>query len=476
MVVQRVLVLGAVCWGVVSGIADAAGPGVPSVQATAADYFGYAADPDTLPAYYRQGPVAAANNTPTGADANPITNAGAELGRVLFYDGRLSHNDGASCASCHVQENGFGDPNQFSEGFEGGLTGRHSPGLTNAAFYARGRFFWDERAETLEEQVLMPIQDQVEMGISNLEDLEDKLQATEFYPTLFERAFGDSEVTSDRIAKSMAQFVRSMVSYQSKFDTAIQAGSVQNPDFEAAGFTQQEQDGHALFAANCNRCHGGAAHIANAPENIGLDATNIDDPGTDLAETGVEAGFKVASLRNIAVRGRFMHDGRFASLEEVIEFYSSGVQNNPELSRGIPVGGFGFSAADQAALVAFLETLTDEAFLSSELFSDPFVQLDGDYNGDGVVDTDDYLVWKNDFNTLADEFAPLMADGNNDGIVDAADFAIWRDNLGARWDDGTGFAAASVAAGAAAAAVPEPATMILLAFGALALRWRRRGG
>lgn len=432
----------------------AASPGVPEISSTPAGYIDYAIT--NAPAYYKSGVVAAQDNTPGN---NPITDAGAELGRVLFYDQRLSHNDGASCASCHVQENGFADPAQFSEGFEGGLTQRHSPGLANAAFYQRGRFFWDERAATLEEQVLMPIEDSVEMG-SSLDELEDELQATEFYPVLFERAFGDSQVTQERMAEAMAQFVRSMVSYQSKYDVARSAGAEGSAAFQSQ-LTTLENEGHTLFAEDCAQCHRGASHSADQPHNIGLDATNADD-------AGVNGEFKVASLRNAAVRGRFMHDGRFSSLEEVIEFYSSGIQDNPDLNtRRLDVGGFGYTEAEEAALLAFLNTLTDDVFLTSDLFSDPFVDLPGDFNGDGVVDVDDFEVWRNDFGAVAEEFAPLMADGNSDGVVDAADFTIWRDNLGSRWDDGLGFASASLAA------APEPASIALVLFTWLACLPRR---
>ncbi len=128
------------------------------------------------------------DNTP---DDNKVTDAGATLGRVLFYDQKLSANETISCASCHQADHGFSDPNIFSEGFEGGLTRRHSMGIVNARFYADGRFFWDERAKTLEEQVLMPFQDEVEMGLT-LAELIDIVKEQSYYPPLFEDAFGDS--------------------------------------------------------------------------------------------------------------------------------------------------------------------------------------------------------------------------------------------------------------------------------------------
>ncbi len=439
-----------------SSCIHAASPGVPSLDSTSKDYVNYAED--SLPAWFTSALMQNADNTPVD---NPLTNDGAELGRVLFYDARLSHNDGTSCASCHVQENGFSDPNQFSIGFEGGLTGRHSMGLSNAKFYERGAFFWDERAATLEEQVLGPIQDSVEMG-SNLNDLVGELQQTDYYPVLFERAFGDSTVTSDRMAKAMAQFVRSMASYQSEYDQALAAGTGpaanRTPNFAAVDSIDNPTaatEGHAIFAQNCAGCHRGDAQIGVNVENIGLDAVDTDEGAGD-------GEFKVPSLRNIAVRDGFMHDGRFATLEEVIDFYSDEVQNNPNLARPIPVGGFGFTEAEKEALLAFLDTLTDEVFLTSDLFSDPFVTLDGDFNGDGTVDDDDYIAWRDSFGmTNEDVSGALFADGNFDGIVDIADYTMWRDNYGNSWDV-TGIGSSSFAL---ATAVPEPANWLILIIG-----------
>jgi cytochrome c peroxidase len=433
----RLVLRALVAASAIASQAFAESPGVPRLAASVGDYVGYSVT--DLPSWYKSPALNAADNTPAN---NPITNAGTELGRVLFYDGRLSHDNGTSCASCHTQATGFSDPAQLSEGFDGGLTGRHSMGLTNARFYQSGRFFWDERAATLEDQVLAPIQDAVEMG-SNLFDLVAELQATDYYPVLFQRAFGDSTVTSDRVSKSLAQFVRSMVSYQSTFDSAVAAaGGAPNaaPNFAAVpGVTNAAQlaTGHTLFAASCGGCHGGRAQVANDTHNIGLDATNTDQGAGD-------GEFKVPSLRNIAERGRYMHDGRFASLEEVVAFYSNGVQNNPKLSPGLRPGGFRFTAAERAALVAYLRTFSDTAFLTSELFADPFVTLAGDYNGDGTVDQDDYTVWVSSFGS-----DDPLADGNSDGLVDLADYTVWRDNLGQSWLSLTM---------SAATAVPEPSS------------------
>lgn len=402
-----------------------AAPGVPALPSTSANYVGYAVT--NLPNYFKTGQLAAFNNTPVD---NPITNAGATLGRVLFYDQRISHDNGTACASCHQQEFSFDDPNQKSEGFEGGLTGRHSTPLANAAYYDNGRAFWDERAASLEEQALMPIQDPVEMG-TNLDQLRGELAATDFYPQLFQDAFGSSEITNDKISKALAQFVRSMASYQSKFDVALAAGPPGSPGFNAA-LTPQEARGHQVFTTTglCSQCHVSQAQIGTQPHNIGLDADNSADAGAG------DGRFKTMSLRNVAVRERFMHDGRFTTLEEVIEFYNSGVQANPDLDFRLKDGNgnprrLNLSEDDKAALVAFMETLTDTAFLTSDLFSNPFVALPGDYDGDGLVNDDDYAVWAAEYGSSAS----LLADGNGDGAVDAADYTVWRDNYGASWED-----------------------------------------
>ncbi len=435
----------------------AAGVGVPALPSTSADYVGYAVT--NLPNYFKSGQLAALNNTPVD---NPISNAGATLGRVLFYDNRVSHNNSTACASCHQQATGFDDPDQKSSGFEGGLTRRHSTPLANAAYYGSGRAFWDERAASLEEQALMPIQDPVEMGTS-LDQLREELAATDFYPKLFQDAFGSPQITNDKISKSLAQFVRSMASYQSKYDVALAAGPPGSPGFNSV-LTPQEQRGHQVFTGvgRCSQCHASAAQIGLQPHNVGLDADNTSDEGAG------DGRFKTMSLRNVAVREHFMHDGRFTSLEEVVEFYNSGIQDNPDLDvrlktiEGDPLR-LNLTEADKEALVAFMGTLTDSTFLVSGLFSDPFVDLPGDYDGDGLVNDDDYAVWLAGYGSTDS----LLADGNGDGVVDAADYTVWRDNFGASWEDFMYQASVSV---------PEPASFSAVLLAMLgASRARARG-
>jgi len=331
-----------------------------------------------LPNYYLNGPVAGADNTPID---NHITNQGAALGRVLFYDRRLSANNTTSCASCHTQATGFSDPQEFSRGFAGEFTGRHSPGLSNGRFYANGHFFWDERADTLEDQTLQPIQSDVEMGLT-LEEAVAQVAAQNFYGPLFTSAFGDPEVTSDRMARAMAQFVRSMTTYNSRFDQALAAGPVGSPPFQA-NLTEQEYLGVQLFMpvngsdiqnVGCAACHNTLAHISDDVHNIGLDAPNDPDadPGNGLGE------FKSPSLRNVAVRTHFMHDGRFTTLAEVIEHYNSGVIGSPNLDPRLRDGPgqpqrLNLTTEEAQALEAFMHTLTDNEFLADARLTDPFV-------------------------------------------------------------------------------------------------------
>jgi cytochrome c peroxidase len=335
--------------------------------------------------------VVATDNTPAG---NPATNAGATLGRVLFHDTKLSANGTLACASCHIQAFGFTDTLRASAGFEGGSTRRHSMSLANARFYRSGKFFWDERAGTLEQQVLQPIQDPVEMGLS-LPRLVSVVQDQPYYPVLFAAAFGTSQVTEDRIARALAQYVRSIVSTRSRYDTARAGAPNARVDF--ALFTAEENLGKRLFMAPgqgrspCSDCHTGEAFIADAPRrggrggtntgatNNGLDALSDADRGVaEATGNGRDAGkFKTPSLRNIAVTAPYMHDGRFATLEEVIEHYSSGIKGHPNLDRSLRSRDgtprhYGFSATEKAAIIAFLRTLTDRALLADERFSDPF--------------------------------------------------------------------------------------------------------
>jgi cytochrome c peroxidase len=309
------------------------------------------------------GSVLGSDNTP--AD-NPITNAGATLGRVLFYDVRLSANNTVACASCHRQQFGFSDTARFSRGLHGEHPTRRTMALANARFYRSGRFFWDERAATLEAQVLQPIQNRIEMGMS-LDSLVMKLRATSFYTPLFGAAFGTPNITSDRIARALAQFVRALVSAESRFDSVFMGNGP--PDFSR--LTQQEQDGFRIFEqSGCGNCHRTLAFFGDGARNTGLERDPVD-AGAGLGR------FKPPSLRNVAVRAPYMHDGRFSTLGQVVDFYDHGIVGNDWLDLRLRDADgdprrLGLSPAERAALVAFLQTLTDQGFLHAPKFSDPF--------------------------------------------------------------------------------------------------------
>jgi cytochrome c peroxidase len=323
-----------------------------------------------LPAHFQTPAARRFDNTP--AD-NPVTDHGATLGRVLFYDTRLSANNTTSCGSCHVQKNAFVDPNRFSKGFEGKRTDRHAMSLVNLRHHARGRFFWDERASTLEEAVLVPIRSKIEMG-QDLTRLVEILAKDEHYPELFKKAFGDDEVTQERTAKALAQFLLSMVSYQSKYDEGLAKVPSARDDFP--NFTAQENRGKALFLRHCAICHlpGQDAHFSTiTPQNNGLDEDyKTTDGGVgDITLNARQIGlFKSPSLRNVERTAPYMHDGRFDTLEKVIDHYSKEVKPHPNLSP--PMRRLNFTDSEKAALVAFLKTLTDQKFLTDPKFSDPF--------------------------------------------------------------------------------------------------------
>lgn len=334
----------------------------------------------SLPPFLTAPNIAGQINTP--AD-NQVTDWGATLGRVLFYDKSLSINNSISCASCHKQENGFTDNTVLSRGFNNGTTARHSMSLVNAIYYPNRRFFWDERAATLEQQVLIPVQDAVEMGM-RLDTLVNRLRTTPHYPFLFEKAFGNSTINTDRVSKALSQFIRSMISYRSKFDTgfaAIAPGSnIGNTNF--TNYTASENRGKALFFSpqtSCGACHGTQTFTTPRAENNGLEAVLIDRGVGSITNNPADNGkFKVPSLKSIALTAPYMHDGRFATLEQVIEHYNSGVQFHPNLSpqlrNGAGTGAKRLNLTQQQKddLLAFLKTLTDNGLLSDAKFSTPF--------------------------------------------------------------------------------------------------------
>lgn len=348
-----------------------------------------------LPSHVDAAALKDTDSTPAG---NPITNEGATLGRVLFYDKQLSANHTVSCASCHVQQAGFADPRRLSVGFAGGQTGRNSMNFGNMRFSnIQGHepgFFWDERAATLEDQALMPIQDEVEMGMT-LAKLEERVAGLAYYSSLFEAAFGSPLVSSDRIAKALAQFMRAMVTMDSAFDRA--AGESDDYSMPFTAFTDLENLGKSLFIDGvdgilehaCAHCHVPPTFNMTKAENIGLAMKYKDQglgarnlPTNDVFTPSNDGKFKAPSLRNIELTAPYMHDGRFATLQEVIDHYSDSVHLHENLTLAFAgqesansPAGLKFTARQKAGLVAFLKTLTDQKFVTDPRFSDPFERV-----------------------------------------------------------------------------------------------------
>ena len=330
----------------------------------------------SLPAHYDVRALAL-DNSP---GSNRLSDLGVTLGRVLFYDRQLSVNDSVACASCHTPATGFSDSNTLSNGFSGGLTGSHSMRLANARYFRAGTMFWNKRASTLEEQVTMPIKDPVEMGFDEANGgfnaLIQKMNASPYYPALFSLVFGDSNISEAQVQKSLAQFVRSMVSYRSRFDSGYaNAYRASLPDRGLSGdfnnFTVQENLGKTLFlnprdrgGAGCAACH--------LPPTFALHERSRSN-GLDAGES---TAFKSPSLKNVAVTGPYMHDGRFDTLEEVVEHYNSGIKEGPaldnQLRQASGVQKLGLNETEKTALVAFMKTLTDEEFMIEAKFHTPF--------------------------------------------------------------------------------------------------------
>lgn len=323
-----------------------------------------------LPTHFKQPVAQRFDNTPPD---NPITDWGATLGRVLFYDTRLSANNTTSCGSCHVQAHAFADPNKFSRGFHGGMTDRHAMTIANVRYHPRGRFFWDERGRNLEEMVLMPVENSLEMGLK-LDQLPALLGRDKRYPELFRQAFGEPTIDAQHISRALAQFLRSMVSYQARYDHGRAA--VQSAADDFPNFTPQENRGKALFLRNCSLCHlpDQEAHfIMIEPVNTGLDEDTVRTDGGvgDISVNPRDIGrFKSPSLRNVDVAGPYMHDGRFDTLDAVLEHYSTGGKKHP--NKDVRIQALHFTNSEKAALIAFLKTLTDRNFLEDPKFSDPF--------------------------------------------------------------------------------------------------------
>nr|WP_246418040.1 MbnP family protein [Haloferula luteola] len=334
---------------------------------------------DSRPGYRQSASAAPATHAPPGTTPlrldlsarfpqvqlpadNPLTREGVALGRALFFDPRLSGDGTLSCASCHHPESAFSDPLAKSRGIDGRSPARHSMALFNLAWSPS--FFWDGRATRLRDQVLDPIQHPDEMGQA-LESLPAKLEAP--YGEAFAAAFGSPGVSRERLGLALEQYLLSLLSQDSRFDRAMR-GEQTFTDAEKRGFQlfiTENDPARQLRGADCFHCHGGALFTDHDFHNNGIDSSFPNDRGR-AATTGKEddlGKFKTPSLRNVGLSAPYMHDGRFATLEEVIEHYNSGVHPSPTLDPNLSKHqGLGLSEQDKADLAAFLRTLDDPAF------------------------------------------------------------------------------------------------------------------
>ncbi len=292
---------------------------------------------------------------------NPLTEPGIALGEKLFHDKRLSVNSTQSCASCHVAEHSFSDSRRFSIGAKGHVGVRHAMPLINLAW--KPSYFWDGRARTLREQILMPIQDPTEMH----ETLSNVVTKLPDLAPQFAQTFGSPDVTPDRIAKAIEQFLLTLVASDSKMDRTLTAGEKLTPQ-EQQGFLlffTESDPAHGIKGADCFHCHGGANFTDHQFHNNGLDdeASMRDEGLAKISGKREDRGkFMTPSLRNLTQSGPFMHDGRFTTLEEVVDHYNSGLKRSntldPNLAKHLRYEGLQLTNEDKAALVAFLKTLS----------------------------------------------------------------------------------------------------------------------
>ena len=311
---------------------------------------------------------------------NPMTIEGVELGRKLFFEELLSGDNTMSCASCHAPENSFTDLKKFSTGIDGIQGSRNSMALINLGW--QKFFFWDGRSKSLEEQILEPVPNPIEMHQS-WKDAVAKLNQDVNYRNLFYKAFGEPGIDSIKVSKAIAQFIRTMISGESKYDVMYKyennLAMNSNDQLVLSKITPQEWAGYDLFkslnGADCLHCHSGVLMHINKFSNNGMDAT-FQDPGRGgITGNPNDMGrFKIPTLRNIALTPPYMHDGRFATLDDVIEHYSTGLIPSPTidpLMEHLATSGVQLDWEERGLLKAFLMTLTDYNFVNNPNFKDP---------------------------------------------------------------------------------------------------------
>ncbi|MFC4095905.1 cytochrome-c peroxidase [Euzebyella saccharophila] len=300
---------------------------------------------------------------------NPLTKEGIALGKKLFFDPLLSVDQSISCADCHMPINAFTDKETFSEGVAGAKGTRNSMPLFNLAWNYDERFFWDGSAFGLERQVFHPVTDIKEMG-NTWQRVVNDLAGSKEYPVLFQKAFGEEGIDSTKVSRAIAQFERTLISSNSKFDQSLR-GEIE--------LTQEEENGLAVFLdetrGDCFHCHGNPNNplwTDNIFHNNGLDSVFVDlGLGKVSGDPADNGKFKTPSLRNLAFTAPYMHDGRFETLREVIDFYSEGLQPSETidpLMKKIAQGGVLLTEKDKQDLIAFLLTLSDHQFIASPDF------------------------------------------------------------------------------------------------------------
>ncbi|HEY4327770.1 MAG TPA: cytochrome c peroxidase [Mucilaginibacter sp.] len=309
---------------------------------------------------------------------NPETKQGVYLGRLLFYEKKLSANNTLSCSGCHLQSKAFTDGKALSEGVDHMLASRNSMSLTNLLWSRK--FFWDGRSGSLEEQAVFPLTNPNEMG-QPLDESVKKLTEDPKYPVLFKLVYGDEKITSDRIVKAISQFERTLISCNSRYDLYLR---------NAYQPTKQEQKGMTLFmngarpqkgirGGNCAHCHGGVKNYMELFHNNGLDSIPKDKDIEALTGLAADRGrFKAPTLRNIALTAPYMHDGRFKTLDEVVDHYSEHIIKSSSLSSFLQgesnetgAVSLKFRPDEKKQIIAFLNMLTDSTFITDPRFSDP---------------------------------------------------------------------------------------------------------
>lgn len=316
---------------------------------------------------------------PAIPEDNPLTIAGVELGRHLFYDPILSSDSTQSCGSCHNPELAFTDGQALSKGVLGMEGIRNSMSLVNLAMNTNG-FFWDGRVKTLEEQAIIPIEDHLEMN-ETWDNVEKKLRRHQRYPAMFKKAFGidkKAEITRDLTVKAIAQFERTLISANSRYDKIVWENDGWPTDSELRGqqlfFFEELPQNQAH--PGCSHCHFAPNFTDNNYKNNGLDDVNELTAFKDYGRGGANGNvfdngkFRVPSLRNVELTAPYMHDGRFETLEEVLDHYSSG--GHGVINEDPNIQPFTLSEQDKKDLVAFLKMLTDTSFVNNPAFQSPF--------------------------------------------------------------------------------------------------------